>query len=105
MVDCTIDTVTLSTHQHALATKRIEEAGFSDRITVHLMDYRDCLKKPEFNSTFDRFVSVEMIENVGREFIPAYWSVVDWALNPKNAVGCVQVISMPEESAFLFYRR
>jgi cyclopropane-fatty-acyl-phospholipid synthase len=37
----TVDTITLSVQQHALAVQRIKAAGLEDRITVHLMDYRD----------------------------------------------------------------
>ncbi|KAH9852500.1 CFS1-like protein [Lenzites betulinus] len=95
-VDCTIDTVTLSLEQRDLAVARIAKAGLSDRITVHYMDFRQCMDKPEWAGAFDRFISIEMIENVGREFIEEYWKVVDWALNPKSAIGVVQVISMPE---------
>ncbi|EIN11137.1 CFS1-like protein [Punctularia strigosozonata HHB-11173 SS5] len=95
-VDCIIDTVTLSVHQATLARRRIADAGLSDRITVHLMDYRQCLQKSEWAGAFDRFVSVEMIENVGREFIAEYWGVVDWAMKPRDSAGCVQVITMPE---------
>lgn len=79
-----------------MAIERIKEAGLSDRITVHLMDFRESLNKPEWKGAFDRFVSVEMIENVGKDFIKEYWSVVDWALKSGNAAGVVQVISMPE---------
>ncbi|KAF8813872.1 CFS1-like protein, partial [Phlegmacium glaucopus] len=94
--DCTIDTITLSIYQTELARKRIAEAGLSDRITVYNMDFRESLKKPEWKGAFDRFVSIEMIENVGKDFIPEYWRVVDWALKEDTAIGMVQVISMPE---------
>ncbi|KAF8589859.1 cyclopropane-fatty-acyl-phospholipid synthase [Ramaria rubella] len=93
---CTVDTLTLSSEQHELATKRIEAAGLSDKITVHLMDYRDCKLRSEWKHHFDRFVSVEMIENVGKDFLETFWNVVDWALKTDDAVGCVQVISIPE---------
>ena len=91
-----IDTLTLSSAQKDLADQRIAAAGFTDRITVHLMDYR---KMPaEWKGSFARFVSVEMIEAVGREFLEDYWRVADWALQKKGAVGVVQVITIPEAS-------
>lgn len=64
------------------------------------MDFRSIRSKPEWESAFDRFVSIEMIENVGREFIPEYWEIVDWAMKGegKGAVGVVQVITMVEAS-------
>ncbi|KAF8904107.1 CFS1-like protein [Gymnopilus junonius] len=89
-----IDTITLSSAQKDLAEQRISAEGLGDRITVHLMDYRNM--PPEWKGRFSRFVSVEMIEAVGREFLERYWQVVDWAMEKKDAVGVVQVISIPE---------
>ncbi|KAF9553889.1 cyclopropane-fatty-acyl-phospholipid synthase [Agrocybe pediades] len=89
-----IDTITLSSAQKVLAEQRIASSGLQDRITVHLMDYRNI--PPEWEGRFSRFVSVEMIEAVGREFLEGYWKVADWALDKKDAVGVVQVITIPE---------
>ncbi|KIJ42342.1 hypothetical protein M422DRAFT_31315 [Sphaerobolus stellatus SS14] len=94
LTDCTVDTLTLSVHQQALAQERIREAGLQDNITVHLMDYRNM--PSEWEGAFDRFVSIEMIEAVGKEFLEIYWGVVDWALKKKEAIGVVQVITIPE---------
>ena len=63
----TVDTLTLSTQQAELARKRAAAAGLSDRIRVHLMDYRNM--PPEWEGAFDRVVSVEMVEAVGREYM------------------------------------
>lgn len=57
---CKVDTLTLSVEQKRLAEERIEKAGLSDSITVHLMDYRDIPE--EWEGAFDAFVSVEMLE-------------------------------------------
>ncbi|KAH7915484.1 CFS1-like protein [Hygrophoropsis aurantiaca] len=90
----TVDTLTLSVHQQALAQSRIKAAGLEDRVNVHLMDYRAI---PEvWKGRFDRVISIEMIEAVGAEFLEKYWSVVDWALKPDIGVGVVQVITIPE---------
>jgi len=94
--DCTIDTITLSIHQTTFARKRIADAGLSHRITVHHTDFRESLLKPEWKGAFDKFVSIEMMEHVGKNFIPEYWRVVDWALKEDSAIGMVQVISTPE---------
>jgi cyclopropane-fatty-acyl-phospholipid synthase len=91
-----IDTLTLSSAQKDLAEQRIAAVGLTDRITVHLMDYRNM--PAEWEGCFARFVSVEMIEAVGREFMEDYWRVADWALQKKDAVGVVQVITIPEAS-------
>ncbi|KAL0961278.1 hypothetical protein HGRIS_006238 [Hohenbuehelia grisea] len=94
ILDTTVDTLTLSVQQQQLARERIAAAGLSDRIRVHLMDYRSM--PAEWEGTFDRVISVEMIEAVGAEFLKKYWSVVDWAMKKRDAVGVVQVITIPE---------
>ncbi|KAJ7055399.1 CFS1-like protein [Mycena amicta] len=94
--DCTVDTITLSNNQADLARQRIAEAGLAHRITVHCMDFRECLSKPEWAGAFDKFISIEMIEHVGKQFFEEYWAVADWALKPDTGVGVVQGITIPE---------
>ncbi len=97
-----IDAITLSVQQQSLAQERIAAAGLSDRITVHLMDYR---KMPsDWENTFDRVVSIEMMEHVGEDFLEEFWRMVHWAMKPKDAVGVVQVITMPEASTLFLIR-
>ena len=55
--------VTLSEEQLALARKRADEAGLSDRVRFNLVDYRNLA---ESGVKFDRIVSVGMFEHVGR---------------------------------------
>lgn len=52
--------MTLSIEQKTLAEERIKAAGLSDRIRVHLMDYREI--PAEFEKAFDAFISIEMLE-------------------------------------------
>ena len=60
---CTVDTITLSEQQKVLAEERIKAAGLAGRIRVWLMDYRNL---PEsWKGSFDRVVSIEMLEAVG----------------------------------------
>ncbi|WRT64038.1 uncharacterized protein IL334_000965 [Kwoniella shivajii] len=93
MTKCTVDTITLSSQQKALAEDRIKKAGLAGRVRVWLMDYR---KLPEsWKGTFDRVVSIEMLEAVGKEFIPGYFGVLNEMLNEKG-VACIQVITIPE---------
>ncbi|KAJ7616073.1 Mycolic acid cyclopropane synthetase-domain-containing protein [Roridomyces roridus] len=94
--NCTVDTITLSSNQAELARQRIADAKLSDQIKVHCMDFRECRKNPEWAGSFDRFISVEMIEHVGKDFFEGYWAVADWALNPETGVGVVQGITIPE---------
>ncbi|KZT56536.1 cyclopropane-fatty-acyl-phospholipid synthase [Calocera cornea HHB12733] len=90
---CTIDTVTLSEQQAALARERIAKAGLSDRIRVHVVDYRSL--PAEWEGQFDRFVSIEMMEHVGAEYMDTYWRMVDWALK-KSGAGVIQVSTIPD---------
>lgn len=98
MTGCEVDTLTLSIAQKELAEERIRDAGpeYERKIRVHLMDYR--AMPQEWEGLFDRFISVEMIEAVGKEFLETYWRVVDWALKKRNSMGVVQVITIPEAS-------
>ena len=60
LLGCTVDTVTLSIEQMAMVEERARDSGVSDRVRVHLCDYREL---PEsFKHQFDAFVSCEMIE-------------------------------------------
>jgi len=98
----TVDAITLSSQQQDLARKRIAAQGLSDRITVHLMDYRSM--PPEWEGAFDRIVNVEMLEHIGKEYFNTFWKIVDWALKPQTGAGVVQVITIPEASTYgLFF--
>jgi len=79
--------ITLSREQQALARERIADAGLSDRVEVRLQDYR------EVTGEFDAVVSVEMIEAVGEEYWPTYFSAIDSLLAP-GGTAVVQAILM-----------
>jgi cyclopropane-fatty-acyl-phospholipid synthase len=68
---CRVTTTTISKAQHELATARVREAGLEDRITILLEDYRD------LDGTYDRLVSVEMIEAVGWQYFDQYFRTCD----------------------------
>ena len=63
--------VTLSENQLATAQARAEEAGLSDKVEFRLLDYR------KVDDTFDRIVSVGMLEHVGYPHLDAYFEKVD----------------------------
>lgn len=79
--------VTTSRNQAEGARRRIAAAGLSDRITVKLEDFR------KLNGTFDRVVSVGMMEHVPRRLYPAYFRTLASTLAPGgrgllHAIGC-----------------
>jgi cyclopropane-fatty-acyl-phospholipid synthase len=86
----TVRSVTLSSEQQALALERIEAAGYADRVQVDLCDYRDVEGK------YDAVLSVEMIEAVGLEFWPTYFSTSDGLHAPGGRAG-IQAILMPHD--------
>jgi cyclopropane-fatty-acyl-phospholipid synthase len=56
---CRVTTTTISREQHDLAVARVREAGLVGRVDVVLRDYR------ELRGTYDKLVSIEMVEAVG----------------------------------------
>jgi cyclopropane-fatty-acyl-phospholipid synthase len=91
---CEVTSLTLSTEQKELAEDRIEVAGLSDKIKVLLCDYR-ALKVPE-EGPFDKIISIEMLEAVGREYLTTYFSCVNRLLKKEGGIACFQCITIPE---------
>ena len=73
--------ITLSLEQHKKLSERIAEEGLEGQLTAELMDYRDL---PKYGKTFDRIVSVGMVEHVGRDNYDLFLSCADKVLNPKG---------------------
>ncbi|KAF8335356.1 CFS1-like protein [Cantharellus anzutake] len=90
----TVDTLTLSAEQKLLAEERIEAVGLSDKITVHLLDYR-CLPD-SFHKAFDAFVSIEMVEHTGAAYHTTYFSIIDWALKNDRGAAVISATTQPE---------
>ncbi len=76
---CRVTTTTVSDAQYDYATSRVREAGLSGQITVVKRDYRDLVGQ------FDRVVSIEMIEAVGRAYLPTYFETCSRCLKPDGA--------------------
>ncbi len=87
---CRVTTTTISAEQYKLARERIEQAGLSDRITVLLADYRDLA------GTFDKLVSIEMIEAVGYDFLEGYFRKCESLLRPGGRM-VLQAITIADE--------
>lgn len=71
--------ITLSTEQHKEFQSRIEKEGLTDYLKVELMDYRDLAKQ---SRTFDRVVSVGMLEHVGRDNYQLFIDCASHVLKP-----------------------
>lgn len=73
--------ITLSEEQYKACQERIVKEGLQNQIEVKLMDYRD-LKKSGL--TFDRIVSIGMLEHVTRDNYDLFFENVDAVLAPKG---------------------
>ena len=91
---CRVTSLTLSREQKELAEERISAAGYTDSIEVLLCDYR-ALPTPR-EGLYDKVVSIEMLEAVGREFLDTYFDCVNRLLKPQGGIGVFQCITMPE---------
>ncbi|KAI1463046.1 cyclopropane-fatty-acyl-phospholipid synthase [Daldinia caldariorum] len=89
---CRVTSLTLSKEQKRLAEQRIDEAGYSGRIDVQLMDYRSL----PGTAVFDKIISIEMLENVGMGYIGTYFACIDRLLKKKGGIAMFQCITMPE---------
>lgn len=83
-----VRTITLSERQLEFTEQRARREGVQDRVQVELRDYRDA------DGKYDAVLSVEMIEAVGREHWPQYFSALANLLAPGGRIG-LQAITMP----------
>ena len=75
---CRVTTTTVSREQHALARRRVADAGVADRVTVLLDDYRD------LRGRYSKLVSIEMIEAVGWQYFDTYFRRCAGLLEPSG---------------------
>jgi len=71
--------ITLSEEQFQKVNERIKAEGLENLVEVKLQDYREIK-----NVTFDRIVSIGMLEHVGLENLSEYFNVVNNLLNDKG---------------------
>ncbi|UKZ74928.1 hypothetical protein TrVFT333_002598 [Trichoderma virens FT-333] len=87
---CRVTGLTLSKEQKALAEERIKAAGFQDKITILLCDYR---KAPVPEGGYDRIISIEMLEHVGDKYMNKYFEQISTLLKPHGGRMVVQGIT------------
>lgn len=94
---CHVTAITISEAQYDAARARVREAGLEDRVEIALTDYRDT------EGTYDRIVSIEMIEAVGEAWWPTFFDT----LRERLAAGgraVLQAITIAD-AVFPAYRR
>ncbi len=94
---CHVTTTTISEQQYQLARRRIDEAGLADRVRLLRDDYR------ELTGSFDKLVSIEMLEAVGHRYHDVYFRKCDRLLR-RGGRAVVQTITIPEQRYAAYLR-
>jgi cyclopropane-fatty-acyl-phospholipid synthase len=87
---CRVTTTTISEAQYREASRRIEEAGLGELITLLRLDYRD------LEGSYDKLVSIEMIEAVGDRYLPEFFKKCMSLLRP-DGVMLLQAITIRDQ--------
>jgi cyclopropane-fatty-acyl-phospholipid synthase len=86
---CRVTTTTISREQREYAAARVRAAGLSDRVTVLGDDYR------ELRGSYDKLVSIEMIEAVGWKDFGTFFARCAELLRPDGAMA-LQAITIDD---------
>jgi len=84
-----ITTVTISEEQFKYARDLFQREGVSDRVEIKLQDYR------LLTGTFDKIVSIEMLEAVGDAYLETYFAKCHELLKPHGLLA-LQMITCPD---------
>tara|TARA_B110000003_G_scaffold45779_5_gene43743 strand:- start:2425 stop:3729 length:1305 start_codon:yes stop_codon:yes gene_type:complete len=87
---CKVTSTTISKEQFLLAKQRVEEAGLSNQITLLLEDYRN------LTGSYDKLVSIEMIEAVGHKFYKDYFEKCS-SLLKNDGIMLIQAITIADQ--------
>lgn len=87
---CKVTTTTISQEQYELARQRVEREGLSDKVTVLKKDYR------ELTGTFDKLVSIEMVEAVGHQYYREFFTRCSKLLK-RNGLMLMQAITTQDQ--------
>jgi cyclopropane-fatty-acyl-phospholipid synthase len=87
---CKVTTTTISEEQYEYTLQAVKAEGLEDQITVLCQDYR------KLEGSFDKLVSIEMIEAVGHEFYESYFRCVSKLLKPTGKA-VIQAITIPDQ--------
>jgi cyclopropane-fatty-acyl-phospholipid synthase len=87
---CKVTTTTISEEQFDHVSQRIRNEGLEDKVTLLKEDYRN------LEGSYDRLVSIEMIEAVGHEFLTGYFQKID-SLLVDDGIALIQSITIPDQ--------
>lgn len=86
---CKITTITISQEQYQETQNRVKTLQLQDLVSVKLCDYRD------LKGTYDKLVSIEMIEAVGHHYLDDYFDTVSRLLKP-HGEALIQAITVED---------
>ena len=86
---CRVTTTTISSEQFAEAGRRVDAAGYSSQIELLDTDWRD------LSGSFDRVVSIEMIEAVDWRDYDAFFATIERCMKP-DGLAAIQAICLPD---------
>ena len=87
--DCNITAITISQEQYDFSKKRIQKAHLENKIDIKYCDYRN------IDGKFDKILSIEMFEAVGKEYWNNFFNKIRSVLNPNGSVG-LQLITIDD---------
>jgi len=87
---CKMTSYNLSGEQVKYATQKAKDAGLEDRITFKQADYRSA------EGTFDKIISIGMMEHVGHHDLPTFFELADRLLKP-DGVLVIHMITMLDQ--------
>lgn len=87
---CRVTTTTISKAQYQYACEQVAEHGLQQQITLLTDDYRD------LQGQYDKLVSVEMIEAVGKSWLPEFFRRCDALLKPNGRM-VLQAITIADQ--------
>lgn len=85
-----VTTTTISEEQYQFAKNKIEQLGLTNQITLLKDDYRD------LTGQYDKLVSIEMIEAVGKEYFSTFFSQLNRLLKPQGKM-LIQAITIADQ--------
>lgn len=87
---CKVTTTTISNAQYVWAKQQVANENLEDKITLLKKDYR------ELDGQYDKLVSIEMIEAVGKKYLTSFFEQCQQRLKP-NGIMVLQAITIRDQ--------
>ena len=88
--DVNLDCITISKKQYEFAKNRIFKNGLNEKVNIQMLDYRDV------NKTYNSVASIEMIEAVGKNYLPGYFKKIKDSLK-QGGIAAIQAITIDDK--------